>query len=465
MSRGKQVGNFVIGERIGQGTFSNVYLCRERLSPTYDYAVKVVNKTALQTKGMCDAFDREVQALRTIKSSLNVVNLIAVLQSARNYYLVMDLAASGTLLDRVVGAQRLATRTARKYFRQLLQGMNAIHSSGIAHRDIKLENLLIDARDVVKISDFTFACTMYAGKVLHRACGSPHYIAPEVISGEGYCGYKADVWSSGVCLYVMLVGRLPFIGLDEERLLEAIKTGKYEVPPTVSPGARDLLSHMLCRNPAERYTVPQLLVHPWVLGNESTIYSYRISSSKQQSQQSQQNDDGSSCSSSSNNRRASIIVDVEAPLGVSRSCPDLSCGATSTIASRKALRGETPPLRMQTPASSSTPPTTTMEQQQRPSTTTTSAVRRRVRRWWGLICTVLSFVHLCVTLGVWVLVALFFDVRNLPERFRNVLVSGTTRIDPNLAARRRQGRGGGGGGQENDDDNDNENNDNAKKER
>eukprot|EP00759_Apiculatamorpha_spiralis_P048513 PhF_6_TR43681/c0_g1_i1/m.67133/K07198/PRKAA, AMPK; 5'-AMP-activated protein kinase, catalytic alpha subunit len=385
MSRGKQVGNFVIGERIGQGAFCNVYYCRERLSTSFDFAVKVVNKSKLRSSDMQDAFERELQSMKILKQSQNVVNLVAVLQSSRNYYLVMDLADAGTLLDRIVSAQRLSTPVARRYLRQLLHGLHAIHSSGVVHRDIKPENLLIDSRNILLISDFTFACLANEDRVLQRQCGTPHYVAPEVLGGQGYSGQKVDVWSAGVCLYVMLVGRLPFFAPELSVLYESIRIGKYEIPKTLPPTVVDLLSRMLCVDPQLRWDVPQLLTHPWVLGMEGSTYS-RFAS----------------------RRFASMLSSDSAGLTKSRSCPDMRTALGPREASKWCLNTRlqgTPVMRL-TPLIQAPP----------------SSMFQRLLNYLTLIPMLFRFMVLAGSLGFWAVIALFFDIRTLPGKLREWLI-------------------------------------------
>lgn len=275
MSRGKVLGDlYKIGEVIGSGAFSVVYTCTN-LHTKEEYAVKVLSKQRIRGEGMESAFQRECHALRSLKYSRYITNVVDILQSSRNYYVIMDLANGGTLLSSIVrsGQGGLAGPKARKYFRQILQGINDIHISNVVHRDIKPENVLFDSWQDLKISDFGFAT--YAGpeQILTRQCGTPQYVAPEVVQGQGYNGRQADVWSAGVTLYVMLFGSEPFFAHSTEKLYEKIVSGKFSIPerngyPMASPAAIHLLSVMMCVNPDERWTIPQLLMHPWVLGRD-----------------------------------------------------------------------------------------------------------------------------------------------------------------------------------------------------
>lgn len=240
------------------------------------YAVKVLSKTALRaTEGMEAAFEREVESMKIVseRQCRHVINIVDVLQSSRNYYLVMDLADKGNLLTVVVkgGGSGLTVPTARKYFKQLLTGLKAIHDAEVAHRDIKPDNLLLDSWHEIKISDFGFAAYSPPGRKLTRCCGTPQYTAPELHDEDpSYDGRKVDMWSVGVTLYLMVFGRLPFVDPNRERLYEKIRSGYYQIPQTArkppTPALLHLLSVLLDTNPNTRWTVDMVRRHPWVHG-------------------------------------------------------------------------------------------------------------------------------------------------------------------------------------------------------
>ena len=279
MSQGKVLGeHYIVGEIIGRGGFSTVYHCTD-MAGRERCAVKVLSKARIREAAMEEAFEREAMALRSVKYSPYVTNAIEILESTRNYYVIMDLAGQGTLLSLIAksnSGKGLSPYTVRKYFSQLLQGLSDIHSSGFVHRDIKPENLLLDKWHTLKISDFGFAAPCDSERVLTRECGTPMYVAPEILSGS-YRGPPVDVWSAGVTLYMMLSGSPPFAEATEEQLYAKIREGKYRPPrrpglAPVPPAALHLISCCLCVDPEKRWTVDKLLRHPYLLGkNEITF--------------------------------------------------------------------------------------------------------------------------------------------------------------------------------------------------
>ena len=274
MSRRKILGDrYRIGEVLGQGAFATVYECVD-IESSQRYAVKVLNKTVLRQQGMEEAFEREIAAMKALRASPHVTNLVEVLQSSRNYYLVMEIADGGTLLTMIAKNGGLPRHVLKKYFRQLVVGLRDIHQSGVVHRDIKPDNLLLDEYRDLRIADFSFAACANDSRVLKRQCGSPHYVAPEVIIGNGYNGRKVDVWSLGVTLYAMAFGQMPFVAPNTDLLYERICAGHLTFPkeadgtPKGSEALRHLISVCLAVDPAERWTLKKIFRHPWLQGHE-----------------------------------------------------------------------------------------------------------------------------------------------------------------------------------------------------
>lgn len=163
---------------------------------------------------------------------------------------------------------RLCEEEALKYFRQLISALGYCHSFNICHRDLKPENILVSSEGDVKIADFGMAALQQGPDYkLTTSCGSPHYAAPELVKGNKYRGNQVDIWSMGVILFAMLAGRLPFdaeASHDLQPLLKVIRKGQYTIPSHIGPGASDLISKMLCVNPKDRITIPQIWRHPLV---------------------------------------------------------------------------------------------------------------------------------------------------------------------------------------------------------
>ena len=276
MSTDKILGDqYRVGGVIGHGAYSVVYECTDIITHNR-YAVKVLNKAQVRRSDMEEAFEREAMALKSLTQCPFVTRAVDILQSTRNYYVVMDLADRGSLLQHVVktnGGRGLPPPAVRRYFQQMMQGLRHMHSLDIVHRDIKPENLLLDQWRAVKISDFGFAAKAGVERRLYRQCGTPQYVAPEVLhSTDGYVGQYADIWSAGVTLYVMLCGQLPFAAHDNDRLYELIQVGDYPPPKRadglapVCPSALHLLRCCLDVDPQRRWTAERILKHPFLQG-------------------------------------------------------------------------------------------------------------------------------------------------------------------------------------------------------
>ena len=172
----------------------------------------------------------------------------------------------GELFDYIVKKERLEEAEACRYFHQLLSGLDAVHSRGVAHRDLKPENLLLDSMCNIKIVDFGLSNTYKPGDFLKTACGSPSYAAPEMINGFSYDPKSADLWSAGVILYAMLVGRLPFEDSNTSQLYRKITSGQYHIPSHVSDPARSLIKSLLQVEPSRRITIDGVRSSRWYQG-------------------------------------------------------------------------------------------------------------------------------------------------------------------------------------------------------
>ncbi|KAF5217957.1 Small Surface Antigen [Trypanosoma cruzi] len=277
MSMGKILGDrrYRIGCPIAKGAFSTVYRCVD-LTTGKAYAVKVVSRALVEANKMQGAVVCEINAMEVMPRSKYLVNLVDKLVSTRNYYLIMDLVEGGTLSDLIRSSPlMLSTQWCRRIFRQLLKGLSALHGSNIVHCDIKPENLLLNEEHTqLIISDFGFACYAPPGRLLHRACGTLKYCAPELLQCDPrYDGREVDVWAAGVTLYVMLFNTYPFQGDEKcpDTLVQAVMAGKYTFPRPVSPSLEHLFSVMLQPVPAKRWSVERLLRHTWVVGVDPPV--------------------------------------------------------------------------------------------------------------------------------------------------------------------------------------------------
>ncbi|CAO2171526.1 unnamed protein product [Urochloa humidicola] len=261
------MGRYRLGRLLGRGNFAKVYKAH-KVSTGEVVAIKVFNKDAVRRSGMSEKVKTEVDVMRRVHHP-NVVRLHEVMATRSRIYFVMEYAAGGELFARLAQSPRLPEPVARRYFQQLVTAVEFCHSRGVYHRDLKPENLLLDARGDLKVSDFGLSALQDAGAalrgdgLLHTACGTPAYVAPEVLLKRGYDGAKADIWSCGVILFVLMAGYLPFNDTNLVLLYRKITQSNYMCPPWFSVDARKLLARMLDPNPRTRITMSRLRAHPW----------------------------------------------------------------------------------------------------------------------------------------------------------------------------------------------------------
>jgi BR serine/threonine kinase len=189
----------------------------------------------------------------------HILKVTDYLQSPRHIYIVLEYASRGELFDYLVEQQTLSEDKARNFLRQIIYGLEYLHSLGVCHRDLKPENILLDEHLNVKIADFGFA-RFVKSNIAETSCGSPHYAAPEIIKGIPYNGKAADVWSCGVILFALLAGYLPFDDTSIRGLLIKVKRGQFAMP-SFSDAAQDLILRMLTLDPTQRITIEELKNH------------------------------------------------------------------------------------------------------------------------------------------------------------------------------------------------------------
>jgi len=255
---------YELGRLLGQGTFAKVYYATN-LKTGENVAIKAIDKEKIREVGMIDQIKREISVMRLVRHP-NIVRLYEVMATKSKIYIVMEYVKGGELFNRVVEKRRLKEREARKHFQQLISAVDFCHSRGVYHRDLKPENVLLDDSGNVKVSDFGFSALPEQFRqdgLLHTACGTPAYVAPEVITKKGYDGAKADIWSCGVILFVLMAGYLPFDSGNRMLMYKMIYKGDFKCPPWFSSEVRRLVVRLLDPNPRTRITVPQLMEDPW----------------------------------------------------------------------------------------------------------------------------------------------------------------------------------------------------------
>ncbi|KAK9920283.1 hypothetical protein M0R45_028841 [Rubus argutus] len=254
---------YELGRLLGQGTFAKVYHARN-LKTGMSVAIKIIDKEKILKVGMIDQIKREISVMRLIRHP-NVVELYEVMASKTKIYFVMEYVKGGELFNKV-SKGKLKEDVAKKYFQQLISAVDYYHSRGVCHRDLKPENLLLDENGNLKVSDFGLSALGESKRqdgLLHTTCGTPAYVAPEVINRKGYDGAKADIWSCGVILYVLLAGYLPFHDSNLMELYRKIGKGEFKFPNWFTPEVRRLLSRILDPNPNTRISLGKIMQTSW----------------------------------------------------------------------------------------------------------------------------------------------------------------------------------------------------------
>lgn len=256
---------------LGEGTFGKVKysINTETNEPC---AIKVLDKEQIQKLNMGNQIKKEISIMKMVRHKY-IVGMKEVLASKTKIFIVLDLVTGGELFDKIVSVGRFNETKARFYFCQLVEGVEYCHSMGVCHRDLKPENLLLDEHGNLKISDFGLS-SLYVGdadgggtkrtEVLHTTCGTPNYVAPEVLADAGYDGKKADAWSIGVILYVLLAGFLPFDESTITALFAKIQAAEFTYPSWFSPEVREFLDGILVADPKARTSVGEMRTKPWV---------------------------------------------------------------------------------------------------------------------------------------------------------------------------------------------------------
>uniref|UniRef100_A0A674PHK1 non-specific serine/threonine protein kinase n=1 Tax=Takifugu rubripes TaxID=31033 RepID=A0A674PHK1_TAKRU len=260
------IGNYRLLKTIGKGNFAKVKLARHILTGR-EVAIKIIDKTQLNPTSLQKLF-REVRIMKTLNHP-NIVQLFEVIETEKTLYLIMEYASGGEVFDYLVAHGRMKEKEARAKFRQIVSAVHYCHQKNIVHRDLKAENLLLDADSNIKIADFGFSNEFSVGSKLDTFCGSPPYAAPELFQGKKYDGPEVDIWSLGVILYTLVSGSLPFDGQNLKELRERVLRGKYRIPFYMSTDCEGILRRFLVLNPAKRCSLEQIMKDKWInIGHE-----------------------------------------------------------------------------------------------------------------------------------------------------------------------------------------------------
>ncbi|XP_032423476.1 serine/threonine-protein kinase SIK1 [Xiphophorus hellerii] len=264
-----QVGFYEIIRTLGKGNFAVVKLAKHKVTKT-QVAIKIIDKTRLSPSNL-EKIYREVQIMKLLNHP-HIIKLYQVMETKDMLYIVTEYAKNGEMFDHLTSNGRMSEDEARKKFWQILTAVDYCHRHHIVHRDLKTENLLLDANMNIKLADFGFGNFYNAGEPLSTWCGSPPYAAPEVFEGKEYEGPQLDIWSLGVVLYVLVCGSLPFDAPSLPALRQRVTEGRFRIPFFMSQDCENLIRKMLVVDPAKRISVTQIKQHRWMLADPSAAH-------------------------------------------------------------------------------------------------------------------------------------------------------------------------------------------------
>ncbi|CAA3024493.1 CBL-interacting serine/threonine-protein kinase 12-like [Olea europaea var. sylvestris] len=261
--QGLLLGRYEIGKLLGHGTFAKVYHAKN-VKTGENVAIKVIDKEKILKIGLIAHIKREISILRRVRHP-NIVQLFEVMATKSKIFFVMEYVKGGELFNKVAKG-RLKEEVARKYFQQLISAVAFCHARGVYHRDLKPENILLDEDGNLKVSDFGLSAISEQIKqdgLFHTFCGTPAYVAPEVLARKGYDAAKVDIWSCGVILFVLMAGHLPFHDQNIMAMYKKIYKGEFRCPRWFTPELIRFLTRLLDTNPETRLTIPEIMNNKW----------------------------------------------------------------------------------------------------------------------------------------------------------------------------------------------------------
>ena len=257
------LSEYTIKETIGKGTFSIVKLGINKITKE-KVAIKILKKNKIIHREDVERIEREISILKKL-SHINVIKIYKINEDKEKYYIFMEYCENGELFHYIVERQRLTEEESSFFFYQLINGLEYIHSENIVHRDLKPENLLLGKYNILKIIDFGLSNFCEVDNFLETPCGSPCYASPEMVSGKKYNGHIIDIWSTGIILFAMMCGYLPFEDQDNDILFKKILKCKIKYPEYLSDNVVDLMKKILVREPEKRITLSEIKLHPFYL--------------------------------------------------------------------------------------------------------------------------------------------------------------------------------------------------------
>eukprot|EP00298_Acanthocystis_sp_HF-20_P017065 c21659_g4_i4.p1 GENE.c21659_g4_i4~~c21659_g4_i4.p1 ORF type:complete len:462 (+),score=172.67 c21659_g4_i4:102-1487(+) len=257
---------YELGEELGSGGFSTVY-CGTSKDDSMKWALKMILNSVYQKNK--ERIDEEITLLAALDHP-GIVRLKEVVRTSKHVVLVMELLTGGELFDRIVNRERYSENDAKTVVARMLDAVAYLHQYNICHRDLKPENLIFNSKDenaMMKLTDFGFATIVDDTKPLTATCGTPEYVAPEILDEKPY-GIQSDMWSCGVIIYILLCGFPPFYGETESEMFDKICAAQYSFPSPywdlVSDEAKSIIESLLVLDPTKRLTAATALEHPWL---------------------------------------------------------------------------------------------------------------------------------------------------------------------------------------------------------
>ena len=265
--------NYKITRKLGEGMFSTVKLATHSLTGS-KVAIKILEKTRISKIEDKERINREMAIIKRLHH-FNIAKLYQIVENKLTIYLIQEHVEGKEFMEYLTKKGKLMENEACKFYHQIISGLDYIHHCGIAHRDFKPENILLtNDNTILKIIDFGLSNTYKNNQLLKTACGSPCYASPEMIQEQSYNGALSDIWSSGIILYLMLCGNLPFYHEQNEVMYKKILSGKFDLPKHLSDNAKDILKKILEVNPKKRLNFEEIKAHPWfnIIDNNYLIH-------------------------------------------------------------------------------------------------------------------------------------------------------------------------------------------------
>ena len=257
------INQYQLKEIIGEGMFGKVKLAIHLITKE-KVAIKIFDKSKIKSSRDAQYIEREISILKRL-NHYNTIKLYNIIQNNDFIFLIQEYISGKELLHFIEKKDNLSEKDICKLYQQIISGIEYVHEMGIAHRDLKLENILLNYKKDIKIIDFGLS-NLYdrnVDELLHSSCGSPCYAAPEMIKGIEYRGINTDIWSSGIILYLMLCKSFPFNDKNNSKLYQKILAGKFSLPNNLSNEAKDIITNLLKVNPQERIKLNEIKNHPW----------------------------------------------------------------------------------------------------------------------------------------------------------------------------------------------------------